>query len=210
MLPNQSTGFTPFLCNYGSEPITPIQLLKGDEEIRAESIGSFIRRFTSDWQLARDYFKRSVDLQAKYYNRKYRDVEFVVGELVPLSTRNLRMKGIPENLKKRYIGPFKIEEKIGQQAYRLALPDIWKIHAAFHISLVKRWYTVDLQEDQEISSDDVLEIEEPYYEIERILQWRKVKSGRRIVKEYLVLWKGYPIIEASWMQKEQFLHPNQL
>ena len=28
-LPNQSTGFSPFYLNYGHEPVTPTQLLKG-------------------------------------------------------------------------------------------------------------------------------------------------------------------------------------
>lgn len=126
MLTNLSTGFSPFYLNYGYEPITPIQFLKGDEKIRTESIGSFVRRVTPDWRLARENLKRSVGLQARYYNRKHRDVEFIVGQLVLLSTSNLRMKGIPEKLKKRYVGPFKIEERIGRQACKLTLLDAWK------------------------------------------------------------------------------------
>ena len=50
-----------------------------------------------------------MDLQAKYYNKKHRNVEFDAGELVLLSTRNLKMKGTQEKLKKRFAGPFKIE-----------------------------------------------------------------------------------------------------
>ena len=117
--------------------MTPIQLLKGDEEVKTESIGSFVRRVKSGWEIARENLKRSVDLQAKYYNRKHRDIEFNVGELVLLSTRNLKMKGIPEKLKKRFIGPFNIEQRIGQQAYKLSLLENWKIHPVFHISLLK-------------------------------------------------------------------------
>ena len=154
--------------------------------------------------------KKSVDLQAKYYNKKHRDIEFNVGELVLLSTRNLKMKGIPEKLKKRFVGPFKAEQQIGQQAYKLSLPENWKIHPVFHISLVKQWNTTSLQEEEEAPADEDLEIEEPYYEIEKILRWRKIKRGRRILKEYLVLWKGYPVTEASWIQAEKFSHPDQL
>ena len=55
-----------------------------------------------------------MDLQAKYYNKKHRDIEFDTGELVLLSMRNLKMKGIPEKLKKRFLGPFRIEERIEQ------------------------------------------------------------------------------------------------
>ena len=146
--------------------------------------------------------KKSAGLQAKYYNKKHRDIEFVIGELVLLSMRNLEMKGIPEKLKKRFVGPFRIEERIGQQAYKLSLPANWKIHPVFHISLLKRWNTASLQEEEEVPTDDDLELEEPYYEIEKILRWRKVKRGRKILKEYLVLWKGYPVTKASWIQAE--------
>ena len=48
LLPNQSTGFSPFYLNYGYEPVTPIQLLKGDKEIKTENVGSFMRRVKSD------------------------------------------------------------------------------------------------------------------------------------------------------------------
>ena len=104
-----------------------------------------------------------------------------------VSTRNLKIKGIPGKLQKRFVGPFDVIEKIGQQAYRLSLPADWKIHPVFHISLLKDWRTADLQEDRPAPTDDVTDVEEPYYEIERILRWRKVKRNKEILKEYLVL-----------------------
>ena len=54
LLPNKSTGFSPFYLNYGHESILPIQLLKGNEEIQTESVGSFARRVASDWKLAKE------------------------------------------------------------------------------------------------------------------------------------------------------------
>ena len=53
-LPNQSTGFSPFLLNYEHEPVMPIQLLQGDESAKTEGVASFIQRITSDWNLARE------------------------------------------------------------------------------------------------------------------------------------------------------------
>ena len=38
----------------------------------------------------------------------------------------------------------------------------------------------------------------------------KIKRNKKIVKEYLVLWEGYPIEEASWILAEQFSYPGQL
>lgn len=65
---------------------------------------------------------------------------------------------------------------------------------------------MSLQEEGEIPAYDEPEVEESYYEIEKLLRWRKMKRGRRIIKEYLVLWKGYPITEASWIPTENSSH----
>ena len=87
-----------------------------------------------------------------------------------LSTKNLKLKGIPAKLQRKFVGPFRVLETIGQQAYKLSLPDDWKIHPMFHVSLPYNWKATSLQEDQPVLTD-VHEIEEPYYEIGRILGW---------------------------------------
>ena len=158
-MPNKSIGFSPFYLNYGHQPIMPIQLLCGNDKINTESVASFIQRLTSDWELARENLQRSVGLQQKYYDRRHRDVKYNMGDLVLLSTRNIKMKGIPGKLQGRFVGPFRVTETIGRQAYRLSLPDTWKIHPVFHVSLLKDWNTVDLQEDQPISQEAVPEVE---------------------------------------------------
>ena len=135
---------------------------------------------------------------------------YKVGNLVLLSTRNLKMKGIPSKLQKRFVGPFWVIETIGEQAYRLALPEDWKIHTVFHVSLLRAWKAADVQEDQPVTPDDIPEVEEPYWEIERILRWRKIKRNKKIQKEYLVLWKGFPVSEASWVVQDQFIRPELL
>ena len=151
LLPNSSTGFSPFYLNYGYEPVTPIQLIRGDELAKTESVGSSAQRVASDWKLARENLERSVRLQQKYYDKKHRDIGYKVGDLVLLSTRNLKLKGTPNKLQKRYVGPFRVIETIGQQAYRLALPEEWKIHPVFHVSLLRDWKAADVQEDQLVS-----------------------------------------------------------
>ena len=119
------------------------------------------------------------------------------------------MKGTPAKLQRRFVGPFKVIEIIGRQAYKLLLPKDWKIHPVFHVSLLKDWRTASLQEDQPIPSD-APEVEEPYYEIEKIIRWRKVKRNKKIIKEYLVLWKGFPIEEATWIIPDQLVRPQRL
>ena len=78
------------------------------------------------------------------------------------------------------------------------------------MSLLKQYRAAGLQEDQPVSQDDVPEVEEPYYEIEKILRWRRVKRKNKLFKQYLVLWKGYPVEDAMWIEADQFSHPGQL
>ena len=68
------------------------------------------------------------------------------------------------------------------------------MHPVFHIFLLKDWRTTNLQQDHPASTDDELKVEEPYYEIGKIL-WRKCSTREQLLKEYLILWKGYPIEE---------------
>ena len=120
------------------------------------------------------------------------------------------MKGTPAKLQKRFVGPFQVLETIGQQAYRLALPEDWKIHPVFHVSLLRDWNAADVQEDQAVSQEDAPEIEEPFWKVEKILRWRKVKRNKKIIKEYLVIWRGLPVEEWTWVKPEQFIKPELL
>ena len=190
--------------------MTTVQLLRGDEITRTESVAAFAQRVASDWKLARQNLDRSIRLQQKYYDKKHRDVGYKVGDLVLLSTRNLRMKGTPGKLQKRFVGPFRVTEIIGEQAYRLALPKEWRIHPVFHVSLLRDWKAAEVQEDQLVSKEDALEVEEPYWEIEKVLRWQKVKRNKKIIKECLVLWKGFPVEEATWITPEQLIRPELL
>ena len=122
-LPNKSTGYSPFFLMYGYHLVLPVELLKGDEVTNVETVAKYLERTQAVWRHARAQMEKAVVAQQNYYNKKHRDVQFVVGDTVLLSTHNLRLKGIPHKLQRKFCGPYKILEKIGAQAYRLKLPD---------------------------------------------------------------------------------------
>ena len=126
-LPNRSTGYSPFYLMYGYHPVLLVELLKGDESTNVETLSKFLERTQEVWRHARVHMEKAVAIQQSYYNKKHRDIQFSVGDLVLLSTQNLRLKGIPHKLQRKFCGPYKILEKIGTQAYRLKLPDTWRI-----------------------------------------------------------------------------------
>ncbi|XP_062093696.1 uncharacterized protein LOC133799710 [Humulus lupulus] len=81
--------------------------------------------------------------QKSYAALKRRDIEFFVGKV--LFWRVLPMKGVMRFGKKgelslRFIGPFEILDRVGQVAYRLALPPVLaQTHNVFHISMLRKY-----------------------------------------------------------------------
>ncbi|MCO5586361.1 hypothetical protein L7F22_040301 [Adiantum nelumboides] len=70
-----------------------------------------------------------------------------------------KMKGkerLFSKLNMRYYGPFHICDRISDVAYKLKLPESWKIHDAFHVSLLKP-YVGDVPED--MPAEDQPEVE---------------------------------------------------
>src|SRR5271156_2866385 len=79
---------------------------------------------------------KSQERQAKYYNQKHQPKLFKRGDLVKLSTRNLWLKD--KKLQPRWIGPFRVLERIGSQAYWLALPEKYSyLHNVFPVQFIE-------------------------------------------------------------------------
>ena len=147
--------------------------------------------------------EKAVAIQKNHYDKKHQDIQFSVGDLVLLSTQNLRLKGIPHKLQWKFCGLYRILERIGTQAYRLKLPDPWRIHPMFHISLLKQWRESLLQQaprDVELEDADRPE----YFEVEKILRWRWSSMTTRQRCEFLVLCQGYPTEDAEWIPASYF------
>ena len=201
-LPNSSTGYSPFYLNYGYHPVLPVELLKGDEEVQVEAVDNFVRRVQNEWKRAKENLLKSVQTQQMYYNQKHRAVEYQVGDLILLSTKNLKFKNVPAKLQKRFVGPFEITEKIGSQAYRVKLPDTWTMHDVFHVSLLKKWKTSVYRSDETEREDELDLEEEKQLKVEKLLRWKKM--GRGQPPAYLVLWEGHPPEDATWEPADRF------
>ena len=66
-------------------------------------------------------------------------MSFAVGDKVLLSTRNLNITD-SRKLKDKYIGPFVMEQRIGEVAYKLDLSSraaLRSVHPVFHVSLLR-------------------------------------------------------------------------
>jgi hypothetical protein len=65
---------------------------------------------------------------------------FKTSDKIFLSVKNIRVRKSYKKLTDRYLGPFKISEKINNNAYKLKLPNQYeKLNDSFHISLLKSY-----------------------------------------------------------------------
>ncbi|XP_074288212.1 uncharacterized protein LOC141613380 [Silene latifolia] len=139
--------------------------------------------------------------EKSYADARRSDISFQVGEKVLL--RVSPMKGVMRfgkrgKLSHKFIGPYEILDRVGEVAYRLALPPaLARVHNVFHVSQLRRY----LSDPSHILSHDVVEVDEQltYIETPKEILDRKVRKTRHgetaLVK---VLWTNHKAEEATW------------
>jgi hypothetical protein len=215
---------TPFNLNYGQHPNTPHTVdLPRIKVPAAHEYASGLERAV---QQARSCLREAQARMEADANRKRRGIEYSVGQLVLLSTKNLYEKGTCRKLQPRYMGPFTITRLCGDVAVELNLPPEWtRVHNVFHVSLLKPYHgkastagTTNTegkpgqQQDSVVGPPPVQWLEgEPLYRAERILNHRVAKIGyRKPTVEYLVKWEGYSDEHNTWEPRSNLLTCSEL
>ncbi|GJZ51780.1 hypothetical protein Tco_0606295 [Tanacetum coccineum] len=134
------------------------------------------------------------DRQKSYADRKRKPMEFEVGDKVMLKVspwKGVVRFGKRGKLNLRYVGPFKVLEKVRKVAYRLELPqELSRVHHTFHVSNLKKCYADEplLMSLEGIHVDDKLQfVEEPVEIMEREI--KRLKQSR------------IPLIKVRWNSK---------
>ncbi|KAL2114800.1 hypothetical protein VTJ04DRAFT_2114 [Mycothermus thermophilus] len=204
---NATTHFSPNYALFGYQPEFNRRLegeprgrggqpLHPNAEERIVRLAEIREQLKKNWAVALATHKR-------YYDEKHRPEQFRAGDLVLLSTKNLRMKG-SHKFVPPFVGPFRVLEEVGSQAYRLALPNKYsRLHNVFPVVLLKRWKG-DAPGTECMPMADLED--EGEWEVEEVREERRFEGET----SFLVKWKGWPAEFNQWVSEEDMANAKDL
>lgn len=200
---HSSIGCSPFLALYGQDCKTPMTISTPNSKF--ESVNQMVREMNEVIESVKLSMKSAKDRTKHYADKKRSFRQFEVGDKVFLKVTPQRSRlslGKSKKLSPRFCGPFIIVKRIGPVAYELKLPEGWKIHNVFHVSLLRKYVSDPnhvLPELPKVAPEGNL-LGEP----EKILQVDTQHLRNRSFRRFLVKWKDYPEDEASWEREVDF------
>jgi len=192
-------GISPYYALMGYNPSLTVELPRGEptgEGVPAAEERA--KRLRTEREALEERWRRAQESQARSYNKNHTPKTYKVGDLVLLSLKNLKIRAPSRKLAPRRQGPYRIVDLVGNQAYRLALPnEMSRIHNVFHVSLLEPWRSRDGSEELPMLVD-LEDGNAEEYEVESILDKRIVKGQTK----YLIRWKGWPEDYNKWEPEE--------
>ncbi|KAJ1598737.1 hypothetical protein NDA14_007955 [Ustilago hordei] len=200
---HNSIGVSPFFACYGwnpkAHPDIP-QRLGVNDPGRFEYLMDGKEHCKYLQEQIREAQWRSVD----QYNRKHKDIEFKVGDMVYINHRNWKTWRPTPKLDTQFAGPYPVQERVGRRAYRITLPANLRVHDVFHVSMLEPARTSSLPQCAEQPTIPSLPDEDLDFEIEALID----KRSHNGTTEYKVLWRGYSEEAASWEPVENLNCPD--
>ncbi|GJS46885.1 putative reverse transcriptase domain-containing protein [Tanacetum coccineum] len=195
----------PFEALYGQKCRSPVCWTEvGEAQILSPEL---IQETTEKIIQIKQRMQAARDRQKSYADLKRKPMEFQVGDKVMLKVspwKGVVHFGKRGKLNPRYVGPFKVLEKVGEVAYKLELPEeLSRVHNTFHVSNLKKCHA-----DEPLAVPlDGLHLDDKLHFVEEPLEivGREVKRLKRsripLVK---VRWNSKRGPEFTWEREDQF------
>ncbi|GJT54462.1 putative reverse transcriptase domain-containing protein [Tanacetum coccineum] len=205
LITHASIKAAPFEALYGRKCRSPVCWTEVGE---AQILGpELIQETTEKIIQIKQRMQAARDRQKSYADLKRKPMEFQVGDKVMLKVspwKGVVRFGKRGKLNPRYVGPFKVLEKVGEVAYKLELPEeLSRVHNTFHVSNLKKCHA-----DEPLAVPlDGLHLDDKLHFVEEPLEivGREVKRLKRsripLVK---VRWNSKRGPEFTWEREDQF------
>ncbi|WVZ50877.1 hypothetical protein U9M48_002086 [Paspalum notatum var. saurae] len=199
------SGMSPFQALYGRQCRTPLMWEEAEER---QFFGpALFEEAAENVAKVRENLRIAQSHQKSYADKRRRELTFEEGEFVYLNvsplwcTKRFHTRG---KLAPRYIGPFRIKQRVGDLAYELELPEhLSRVHPVFHVSQLCK--CLRLPEDQ--ISLEVVDLQDNLEYLEypvQILDRAEKGTRRTRIPVCKVLWNNHTEREATW-EKESDL-----
>jgi hypothetical protein len=206
---HKATGMSPFEADLTQNPRMPLSVMAGTSRLGKEEekgVG-FATRMNDILARLTDALKVTQERMTMEVNKSRQTHTFQPGDSVFVNTRNFPLgyanaatdeivaeeKGarLSRTLQQRFMGPFKLGEARGENAFELDFPD--------HLKVSRTRNVMDFKRDQVDGSEGRMQDPPPpirivkktgkaEYEIEKIVSWRKEDNGKA---SFEVKWLGY-------------------
>lgn len=135
-----TSGMTPFQALYGREPPTIARYILGSTA--SELVESYLLQRDEVLQILRHNLLKAHNHIKLLADKSRTDTTFDIGDWVYVKLKPFRQTSLclqrDHKIGRHYFGPYQVLKRVGNVAYRLALPESAKIHSVFHASMLKR------------------------------------------------------------------------
>nr|GFB98683.1 putative reverse transcriptase domain-containing protein [Tanacetum cinerariifolium] len=195
----------PFEALYGQKCHSPVCWTEVGE---AQILGpELIQETTEKIIQIKQKIQAARDRQKSYADKKRKPMDFQVGDKVMLKVspwKGVVRFGKRGNLNPRYVGPFRVLEKVRTIAYKLELSqELSRVHNTFHVSNLNKCYSDDpltVPLDGLRIDDQLHFVEEPVKIMDREVK-RLKRSHIPLVK---VRWNSKRGPEFTWEREDKF------
>nr|GFB28612.1 putative reverse transcriptase domain-containing protein [Tanacetum cinerariifolium] len=195
----------PFEALYGRKCRSPVCWTEvGEAQILSPEL---IQETTKKIVQIKQRMQATRDRQKSYADLKHKPIEFQVGDKVMLKVspwKGVVRFGKRGKLNPRYVGPFKVLERIGNVAYKLDIPEeLSRVHNTFHVSKLKKCHAY---EPLAVPLDG-LYFDDKLHFVEKLVEIvdREVKRLKRSrIPLVNVRWNSKRGPEFTWEREDQF------
>jgi hypothetical protein len=199
-----SIEMAPYETLYGRRCRTPLFWSQtGESQVFGPEV---LKDAEKQVQMVHESLMVAQSRQKSYADKRRRDLSFEIGDFIYLKvspmrgTRRFRVKG---KLAPRYVGPFKIIDRMGEVAYQLELsPQLSEVHDVFHVSQLKKFLRV-LEEQLPMEyldlRGDLTYSERPIKILDRVER----VTHSKVIKMCKVQWSHHTEDEETWEHEEE-------